>query len=221
MKNWKRGVWLLAAIFAITAALNLFSTSVARAEDEKPKHDTKLYELEIMTVTAEKREENIQDVPVSITALSETQIEDSGITSIKDSSLQIPNLTIANWGTRRVSYVFTRGIGSTNNAPAVGFYVDDVAYFEWGTFDIDLFDIERIEVLRGPQGTLYGRNTLGGVCQHYYQKTRELRRRNRFCDFWELRSPGLPHGLTFAGDKRQTFFRSLRSLFRPGRIYGQ
>jgi iron complex outermembrane receptor protein len=144
-------------------ALNLFSTSIARAEDEKQKQDTKLYELEIMTVTAEKREENIQDVPVSITALSETQIEDSGITSIKDLSLQIPNLNIVSWGTRRCSYIYNRGIGATNNAPAVGFYVDDVAHFEWGTFDIELFDIERIEVLRGPQGTLYGRNTLGGV----------------------------------------------------------
>jgi len=163
MKNWKRGVWLLAAIFAITTALNLFSTSVAQAEDEKPKQDTKLYELEIMTVTAEKREENIQDVPVSITALSETQIEDSGITSIKDLSLQIPNLNIVSWGTRRCSYIYNRGIGATNNAPAVGFYVDDVAHFEWGTFDVELFDIERIEVLRGPQGTLYGRSTLGGV----------------------------------------------------------
>lgn len=163
MKNRKRGVWLLAAIFAITTSLNLFSTSIARAEDEKQKQDTKLYELEIMTVTAEKREENIQDVPVSITALSETQIEDSGITSIKDLSLQIPNFNIVSWGTRRCSYIYNRGIGATNNAPAVGFYVDDVAHFEWGTFDIELFDIERIEVLRGPQGTLYGRNTLGGV----------------------------------------------------------
>jgi iron complex outermembrane receptor protein len=116
-----------------------------------------------MTVTAEKREENIQDVPVSITALSETQIEDSGITSIKDLSLQIPNLNIVSWGTRRCSYIYNRGIGATNNAPAVGFYVDDVAHFEWGTFDMELFDIERIEVLRGPQGTLYGRNTLNVI----------------------------------------------------------
>ncbi|RLA86995.1 MAG: hypothetical protein DRG58_11310 [Deltaproteobacteria bacterium] len=127
------------------------------------KKTPKEHELEPMTVTAEKREENIQEVPVSITALSGVQIEDSGITSIKDFSLQIPSLHIVTWGTRRNSHIYMRGIGATLNDPAVGFYVDDVNYLNWGTFDTELFDIERIEVLRGPQGTLYGRNTLGGV----------------------------------------------------------
>jgi iron complex outermembrane receptor protein len=75
----------------------------------------------------------------------------------------VPNLFIANWGIRGTSYVFARGIGAVNNEPAMGFNVDGVSYMDSRVFDSDLFDIERIEVLRGPQGTLYGRNSLAGV----------------------------------------------------------
>ena len=121
------------------------------------------YKLDPVLVTAEKRTENVQDVPVSVTAISEQQIKDSGIRSIQDVARQVPNLFIANWGFRGNSYAFIRGIGAVNNDPAIGFYVDDVNYMDSRVFDTNLFDIERIEVLRGPQGTLYGRNSLGGV----------------------------------------------------------
>ena len=116
-----------------------------------------------MVVTAEKRQENLQEVPTSVTAIKESKILDSGISSLQDFSKQVPNLFINNWGFRGNSYVFIRGIGAVNNNPAVGFYVDDVNYMDARVFDANLFDIERIEVLRGPQGTLYGRNSLGGV----------------------------------------------------------
>ena len=87
----------------------------------------------------------------------------TSIRSIQDVARQVPNLFIANWGFRGNSYAFIRGIGAVNNDPAIGFYVDDVNYMDSRVFDTNLFDIERIEVLRGPQGTLYGRNSLGGV----------------------------------------------------------
>lgn len=119
--------------------------------------------LDPVLVTAEKRTENVQDVPVSVSAISEQQVEDAGIRSIQDVSRQVPNLYIANWGYRGNSFVFVRGIGAVNNDPAIGFYVDDVNYMDSRLFDTNLFDIERIEVLRGPQGTLYGRNSLSGV----------------------------------------------------------
>ncbi|PIE70961.1 MAG: TonB-dependent receptor [Deltaproteobacteria bacterium] len=116
-----------------------------------------------MTVTAEKRKEDVQDVPSSISAFSDTDIKDAHITTIHDLSNVVPNLYIANWGIRGTSYVFVRGIGAVNNEPAVGFYMDDVSLMDPRAFDSNLFDIERIEVLRGPQSTLYGRNSLAGV----------------------------------------------------------
>ena len=119
--------------------------------------------LDPVLVTAEKRTENVQDVPVSVSAISEQQVEDAGIRSIQDVSRQVPNLYIANWGYRGNSFVFVRGIGAANNDPAIGFYVDDVNYMDSRLFDTNLFDIERIEVLRGPQGTLYGRNSLSDI----------------------------------------------------------
>lgn len=120
-------------------------------------------QLAPVVVTAEKRSQNIQEVPTSIAAFSDVQITESGITDLQDLSAQVPNLFISNWGFRGNSFIFIRGIGAVNNDPAVGFYVDDVNYMDSRIFDSKLFDIERIEVLRGPQGTLYGRNSLGGV----------------------------------------------------------
>ncbi len=119
--------------------------------------------LEPILVTAEKRQENVQDIPASIAVRSGTNISDARITSIQDLSNLTPNLYIANWGMRGTSFIFSRGIGAVNNEPAIGFYVDDVGYMDPRTFDFNLFNIERIEVLRGPQGTLYGRNSLAGV----------------------------------------------------------
>ncbi len=146
-------------ILVIVAIIVLSSVSAPALEtaEEAP------LQLEPMVVTAEKRSENVQDIPAGITAFSETQIEDAQITTIQDFSRMVPNMFISNWGFRGNSFVFVRGIGAVNNDPAVGFYVDDVNYMDSRVFDTNLFDIERIEVLRGPQGTLYGRNSLGGV----------------------------------------------------------
>lgn len=139
-------------------ALPLFALSASAAEEP--------YRLETITVTAEKRSEDIQNVAASVTAIPEQQIRDAGIRDIQDFSGQVPNMYIANWGIRGISFVYARGIGAgsmnTDN-PALGFYVDDVGYLDSRVFNSPLFDIERIEVLRGPQGTLYGRDTLGGV----------------------------------------------------------
>ncbi|PIE56513.1 MAG: TonB-dependent receptor [Desulfobulbus propionicus] len=126
--------------------------------------------LEPVLVTAEKRSKEVQDIPASIAVRSELEIADARITTIQDLSNLTPNLYIANWGIRGTSYIFSRGIGAVNNEPAMGFYVDDISYMDPRTFDFNLFNIERIEVLRGPQGTLYGRNSLAGVINIVTQK---------------------------------------------------
>lgn len=146
-------------ILSITIVI-LCSTAVGFARE--PADDDTL-SLTPITVTAEKKAQNVQEVPSSLSAFSDTQIQDAGINTIQDLSNVVPNLYIANWGIRGTSYVFIRGIGAVNNDPAVGFYIDDVGYMDARAFDTNLFDIERIEVLRGPQGTLYGRNSLAGV----------------------------------------------------------
>ena len=100
-------------IAGILAAVLLSAWSLPAGAEET-------YKLDPVLVTAEKRTENVQDVPVSVTAISEQQIKDSGIRSIQDVARQVPNLFIANWGFRGNSYAFIRGIGAVNNDPAIG-----------------------------------------------------------------------------------------------------
>lgn len=121
-------------------------------------------EIEI-TVTAEKTPENVQDVPIGITVLTERELEDAQVDTLQDVSKNTPNFFVLAAPSREFSLYSIRGLGNSNsvNRDAVGFYVDDVPY-DYGAFlDFDLPDLERVEVLRGPQSTLYGRNSQAGV----------------------------------------------------------
>jgi iron complex outermembrane receptor protein len=133
-----------------------------KGEDVQEENANKEYNLETMTVTAEKREKNIQEIPASITALSEIQIEDAEIVDTEDLIYHVPNLFMIKSGNHGAGdFLSIRGITPTMaGVPTVGFFVDGIYYT---SFDIELFDMERIEVLKGPQGTLYGRNTEAGV----------------------------------------------------------
>jgi len=110
-----------------------------------------------------KQNNNLYIQPVSATLLSAQEIKESNVLNIKDITGLIPNLYMPDYGSKMTSPVFIRGIGAAKNAPSVGLYVDGVPYFDRSTFDFNINDVERIEVLRGPQGTLYGRNTMGGI----------------------------------------------------------
>ncbi|PWS26897.1 hypothetical protein DHW03_12790 [Pedobacter yonginense] len=118
--------------------------------------------LDEVTVFAQKTEENIQNVPMSVTALSATKVNDYRIQNTRDLATIVPNLYSSNPGDGR-NVTSIRGIGTTSYDPAVATYIDGVNQFGLDTYIASLFDIERIEVLRGPQGTLYGRNAMGGV----------------------------------------------------------
>jgi iron complex outermembrane recepter protein len=115
-----------------------------------------------VVVTAQKKEELLQQVPLSISVLSSKQIEEFRVWNSKDLTAIVPNLYSANPGDNR-NVTSLRGVGSTSYDPAIATYIDGVNQFSLDTYIAQLYDIERIEVLRGPQGTLYGRNAMGGV----------------------------------------------------------
>lgn len=119
-------------------------------------------QLDAVTVTAQKVEEDVLRVPVSVTALSSMQVREYRLWNVDQLSGIAPNMYSANPGDNR-NVTSIRGITSTSYDPAVATYVDGVNQFGLDTYISQLHDIERIEVLRGPQGTLYGRNAMGGV----------------------------------------------------------
>ncbi len=119
-------------------------------------------QLDAVVVTAEKKESNIKNVPVSITALSSQDVEAYRLWSSKDLKGIVSNMYAADPGDGR-NVISIRGITSTSYDPAVVTYVDGVSQFTLDTYIPQLFDVDHIDVLKGPQGTLYGRNALGGV----------------------------------------------------------
>jgi iron complex outermembrane recepter protein len=122
--------------------------------------------LEEIIVTAQKREQSMQDVPISISAFDAAVLETSRIESIDDIALRTPGLTVGRFNAVQPQ-IFIRGIGSTDQSASgdqsVGVFIDGVFIGRVGVSDLDFFDLERIEVLRGPQGTLYGKNVVGGA----------------------------------------------------------
>lgn len=119
-------------------------------------------QLDAVTVTAEKKEEALQQVPVSITSISSSEVSDYRLWNTKEITAIVPNLYSNNSGDER-NVTSIRGITTTSYDPAIATYIDGVNQFSLDTYIPQLLDIERIEVLRGPQGTLYGRNAMGGV----------------------------------------------------------
>lgn len=119
-------------------------------------------QLEEVTVTAQKQEENLQEVPVSISHMTDQEVSSHRLWQTRDLSGLFPNFYSSHSGDGR-NVVGIRGISTTSYDPAVAVYVDGVIQFGLDTYSNGLLDIERIEVLRGPQGTLYGRNAMGGV----------------------------------------------------------
>ncbi len=132
--------------------------------------------LETVIVTAQKREQSIYDVPVAISAFSAEAIEKQGITDLVDIGKFVPNLNVTGFSAGHTSSAnpFIRGIGLQDHLittdPGVGVYVDGIYLGRQVGQNWNLTNIERVEVLRGPQGTLYGRNSIGGAINIITQK---------------------------------------------------
>lgn len=124
--------------------------------------------LEEVFVTAERRDGSLQDVPLAVSAFDGAEIERRQSFNVKDIVNNVPNLVgVNNVGQGTATTVFLRGVGTTESIvtvdTAMGFYLDDVYIARQGVNNFSLYDVERVEVLRGPQGTLYGRNTNAGA----------------------------------------------------------
>ncbi|WP_306252507.1 TonB-dependent receptor [Parvularcula sp. IMCC14364] len=126
---------------------------------------------DVIVVSARRRDESLQDVPVAVTAVSGEKLEATGAVDITAVQRFTPNSTIeVARGTNSTLIAFIRGVGQQDPLwgfePGVGLYVDDIYIARPQGAILDIFDVERIEVLRGPQGTLYGRNTIGGAIKY-------------------------------------------------------
>ena len=122
---------------------------------------------EIVVVATPKENTRLRQQTLSSSSFSNAEIRARGVTSIKSFSTQVPNLYIPTYGSKLTTSTYIRGIGSRINTPAVGLYVDNITYLNKNAFDFNFSEIDRVDVLRGPQGTLYGRNTMGGLIRVY------------------------------------------------------
>lgn len=159
---------------SLAIALALSGTVVAQttaAEEEATENAEAQEVTDVIRVTARRREESQLDVPIAITALSGDALDDVGAQDITFLSQVVPNTTLeVSRGTSNTLSAFIRGVGQQDPVAGfesgVGIYIDDVFLNRPQGAVLDIFDIERIEVLRGPQGTLYGRNTIGGAVKY-------------------------------------------------------
>ncbi len=166
----KKGVKItISAAYLISLALIISIYPVgALAQDQttQSKSERETLDLGAITVTAEKQEENVQDVSLSLTVMDALDIEDMNIETVNEIADFVPNMMNWNDGMATVNKVTIRGISApsfTRNSTSVGMYVDGVPTLGNFGFEEGIVDLERIEVLRGPQGTLYGKNTQAGA----------------------------------------------------------
>ena len=137
-------------------------------------------ELERIIVTSQKRSEDVKTVPLSVTAISAEGLKDNQISNFTDISRNVPNVSFSSQGGAGLSTIEIRGVSSQAGSATVGVYMDDVSLttrnlYSQGTAEPHFFDLERVEVLRGPQGTLYGAGSMGGTLR-FISKTPNLKR---------------------------------------------
>ncbi len=171
--------------FSVAQEADLDRLESAQADSFQQVEAEELF-LDELIVTAQKKSESVQDIPIAIAAFSDDQLNALGVTQSGELGQYVPGLEIGNSsGEGSQLLLFLRGAGlndlNTNNAGPVGLYSDEVYVSSPALSPFQLFDAERVEVLKGPQGTIYGRNTTGGAVKFITKKpTRETRASGRW-----------------------------------------
>ena len=139
-------------------------TANSKVIDELLPDSSRVYDIdEVVVFSMPKESSRLRQQPLSSTSFNGYQMQHLGIRDFRELSNYIPNFVMPNYGSRLSSAVYVRGIGSRVNSPAVGMYLDGIPLMSKASFNLHHYQLSRIDVLRGPQGTLYGQNTEGGL----------------------------------------------------------
>ncbi len=156
---YRKTVWALLAASCI-----LLPEAAAETRTGLPSDSSRVIDIEEAVVVASPKETSpLRRQPVSVSVFGRKDLELRGVAGVKGLSAGAPNFFMPDYGSRITSAVYIRGIGSRMNTPAVGLYVDNVPFVDKSAYDFSFLDVARVDVLRGPQATLYGRNTMGGL----------------------------------------------------------
>jgi Outer membrane receptor proteins, mostly Fe transport len=159
---------LFLVLFVICNTLFAFSEENKPNKEDNPQDTLKVYYLDEVVVSSSVKETNeLKNLPTAVSVVSPRQLRDTQVESLPELSGFIPNFFIPDYGSKVSTPIYIRGIGARLGAQTVSLYVDNVPSFNPSAFDFEFQDIQRIEVLRGAQGTLYGRNAIGGIVNMY------------------------------------------------------
>ncbi|MCI9608218.1 MAG: TonB-dependent receptor [Muribaculaceae bacterium] len=194
----------------IAALLWIYGTSAAICAEPADSAFSLESTVGEVTVTAIKQKADLTLHPLASTVINRRQVERLNIATVKGASEIAPNFYIPDYGSRMTSSIYVRGIGARIDQPVVGLNVDNVPFLNKDNYDFDLPDIARMEIIRGPQSTLYGRNTMGGLINIYtisplnYQGSRVMAETGKgdllrmAVSHYQLLKPGL--GMSLSGD---------------------
>ena len=159
---------LILSIFVFYSTLFVFAVDNDPVKGANPNDTLKVYYLNEVVISSSVKETNaLRNLPTAVSVISPKQLQDARIESLPRLSAFIPNFFIPSYGAKVSTPIYIRGVGARLGSQTVSLYVDNVPSFSPSAFDFEFQDIQRIEVLRGAQGTLYGRNAIGGIVNIY------------------------------------------------------
>ncbi len=156
-------LWIIAGINPIAFAQNNFTDTTLQSVRRNKRAVEKEIVINPLIISGYLKGGAVDEHVASVTRVLMQKIETEKVTALKDLSGTVPNFYIPDYGSKATSSVYVRGLGARIDNPVVGLYVDGISYLNKNNFDFDFFDIRSVDVLRGPQSTLFGRNTIGGL----------------------------------------------------------